>query len=364
MNPRTHPRLSTIGFTAVARQLVVHDALEMMWCFSGAYLSAFTQSTRVISSPLAGAEMMTFFAPPPEMCKPALAASVKRPVDSMTTSAPRSFHGSLAGSRSSSALVKLRPIRPKPLIPMRIKKLPSFALCGGLSLYPSGALAQPAREAGDEGQPAVHGCLRHGRTATPAQLGKRFIAVLHPQLRDLANRRRELAQAVCVRDERDRLALCGGRADGAVQIGGFRIHQAPYAIFRLLDRTDVFQLEHGAVRADLAEHGDDLIQTFVVDHVPRFARGVLRRDAELHENLGQAREGRVVADDKLEVIAVRRRRERAAGQECAAGFHPPLLTRARHARVRRSDGNLVGRRAIEARARNLLDGGRVAREHA
>ena len=60
--------------------------------------------TTVKSSFLAGAEMMTFFAPP-SMCALALSASVKKPVDSMTTSAPRSFQGSAAGSRSASARI-------------------------------------------------------------------------------------------------------------------------------------------------------------------------------------------------------------------------------------------------------------------
>src|SRR3954447_20650479 len=47
--------------------------------------------------------MMTFLAPP-SRCTRALWASVKMPVDSSTTSAPSSFHGSALGSRSASAL--------------------------------------------------------------------------------------------------------------------------------------------------------------------------------------------------------------------------------------------------------------------
>ncbi len=57
-----------------------------------------------MSSPLAGAEMMTFFAPA-SMCLCAPAWSVKCPVDSMTTSTPRSAHGSAAGSRSASHVI-------------------------------------------------------------------------------------------------------------------------------------------------------------------------------------------------------------------------------------------------------------------
>jgi len=82
----------------------VHDAFEMMWCFSGSNSFSFTPSTIVLSSFLAGAEMMTYFAPA-SMCAFAFVASVKNPVDSTTMSTWRSFHGSLAGSRSWRTLM-------------------------------------------------------------------------------------------------------------------------------------------------------------------------------------------------------------------------------------------------------------------
>ena len=97
--------LSTLAIGA--RQFVVHEALVMMWCLLGSYAESLTPRTTVKSSFLAGAEMMTFCAPP-SMWARALVASVKKPVDSMTTSAPSSFHGRLAGSRSSRARI-LRP---------------------------------------------------------------------------------------------------------------------------------------------------------------------------------------------------------------------------------------------------------------
>ena len=52
--------------------------------------------TTVMSSPFAGAEMMTFLAPATR-CPLALSASVNRPVDSMTISTPSAFQGSSAG---------------------------------------------------------------------------------------------------------------------------------------------------------------------------------------------------------------------------------------------------------------------------
>ena len=95
------PIASLTTLAAGARQFVVHDALEMTWCWSGSYLSKLTPSTTVMSSLEAGALMMTFFAPA-SRCAFALVASVKKPVDSMTTSAPRSAQGSAPGSRSAS----------------------------------------------------------------------------------------------------------------------------------------------------------------------------------------------------------------------------------------------------------------------
>ncbi len=106
IRPLVMPKFSSITFAIGATQLVVQDALEMMWCDAGSYLSSLTPITIVMSSPLAGAEMMTFFAPA-WMWAPALSAEVKIPVDSMTTSAPRSPQPSLVGSRSADALTRL-----------------------------------------------------------------------------------------------------------------------------------------------------------------------------------------------------------------------------------------------------------------
>jgi hypothetical protein len=57
-----------------------------------------------MSSPLAGALMITFFAPA-VMCALAFSASVKIPVDSRTMSTPRSPYGSAAGSFSLRTLI-------------------------------------------------------------------------------------------------------------------------------------------------------------------------------------------------------------------------------------------------------------------
>src|SRR3569833_1992109 len=100
------PMVSFSTFAIGARQLVVHDAFEITECWAASYRLSLTPITIVMSSFLAGAEMMTFFAPL-STCALALVASVKKPVDSMTTSAPTSQHLRLAGSRSADALIAL-----------------------------------------------------------------------------------------------------------------------------------------------------------------------------------------------------------------------------------------------------------------
>src|SRR5262245_11219468 len=81
--PFTIPKVSTSTLATGARQFVVHDAFETTWWLLGSYLSSFTPITIVRSSPFAGAEMITFFAPAARWAF-ALSASVKRPVDSIT----------------------------------------------------------------------------------------------------------------------------------------------------------------------------------------------------------------------------------------------------------------------------------------
>src|SRR6202162_4355445 len=110
IRPLTIPKLSSSTLAIGATQFVVHEALDTMWCVAGSYASSFTPITTVMSSSLAGAEMMTFFAPA-SRCARAVGPVVNRPVDSITTSTPRSRHGSLAGSRSARILIDLSPTR-------------------------------------------------------------------------------------------------------------------------------------------------------------------------------------------------------------------------------------------------------------
>ena len=103
IRPLTMPNSSSIALAIGARQFVVHEALEMMLSVAGSYSPSFTPMTTVTSSPLAGAEMMTFLAPA-SRCFFAASALVKKPVDSITMSTPRSPQGSRPGSRCASAV--------------------------------------------------------------------------------------------------------------------------------------------------------------------------------------------------------------------------------------------------------------------
>ena len=99
MKPLSTPNESCITFSARATQFVVQEPAEITLWFAGSYWSSLMPMMTVQSSPLAGAEMRTFFAPPLR-CALASFASRKTPEDSMTTSTPASAHGIALGSFS------------------------------------------------------------------------------------------------------------------------------------------------------------------------------------------------------------------------------------------------------------------------
>merc|ERR1719182_752976 len=83
MRPCLIPNFSLIVLTRGARPLVVHEAHETT-CIDGSYSSMLTPTTMVgVSASLAGAEMITFFAPD-STCFRQPSVVVKAPVDSQT----------------------------------------------------------------------------------------------------------------------------------------------------------------------------------------------------------------------------------------------------------------------------------------
>merc|ERR1719386_177679 len=99
MRPCLIPNFSLITLTMGARPLVVQEAHETTFILVESYSSVFTPTTIVgVSASLAGAEMMTFFAPL-STCFRQPSVVVKAPVDSQTYSTPAVFHGISVGSR-------------------------------------------------------------------------------------------------------------------------------------------------------------------------------------------------------------------------------------------------------------------------
>merc|ERR1719487_238124 len=112
MRPCLMPNFSLMTLTIRARPLVVHDAHETT-AMSLVYSSSLTPTTSVgVSASLAGAEMMTFLAPP-SMCFMQPSVVVNAPVDSQTYSTPVSFHGISVGSRVADSETG-RPLIVKP----------------------------------------------------------------------------------------------------------------------------------------------------------------------------------------------------------------------------------------------------------
>merc|ERR1719321_1701957 len=113
MRPCLMPNFSLMTFTRGARPLVVHEAHETTF-ISVLYSSVLTPTTMVgVSASLAGAEMITFFAPP-SMCFRQPSVVVKAPVDSQTYSTPTSFHGISVGSRVDERVMG-RPLTFRPV---------------------------------------------------------------------------------------------------------------------------------------------------------------------------------------------------------------------------------------------------------
>merc|ERR1719230_1393269 len=125
MRPCLMPNFSLMVLTSGARPLVVHDAHDTT-AMSVVYSSSLTPTTRVgVSASLAGAEMMTFLAPP-STCFMQPSVVVKAPVDSHTYSTPVSFHGISVGSRVADR-VTLRPLISRP--PSTISQVPGKRPC-------------------------------------------------------------------------------------------------------------------------------------------------------------------------------------------------------------------------------------------
>ncbi len=106
MNPRFTPNSSFNTFTTGAKQLVVQDASEIMLCVAGSYISPFTPGTIVTSGSFAGAVIITFLQPA-SRCFDTSFLSRNFPVDSTTTSTPKSPQGNFPGSFSANIFSSL-----------------------------------------------------------------------------------------------------------------------------------------------------------------------------------------------------------------------------------------------------------------
>merc|ERR1719230_1911948 len=142
MRPCLMPNLSWIVFTSGARPLVVHDAHETT-AIEVSYSSWLTPTTRVgVSASLAGAEMITFLAPP-SMCAMQPSVVVNAPVDSHTYSTPVVAHGISVGSRVADRLtgrpLMMRPVSETSQVP---EKRPCTVSCSSWSFMYSGDMGE------------------------------------------------------------------------------------------------------------------------------------------------------------------------------------------------------------------------------
>merc|ERR1719235_2789685 len=142
MRPCLMPNFSLMTLTRGARPLVVHEAQETTF-ISVLYSSALTPMTMVgVSASLAGAEMITFFAPP-STCFKQPSVVVKAPVDSQTYSTPALVHGISVGSRVAERLTG-RPLilRPVSVISTVPSKRPWTVSCSSWYFIYSGDIGE------------------------------------------------------------------------------------------------------------------------------------------------------------------------------------------------------------------------------
>merc|ERR1719446_700630 len=114
MRPCLMPNFSLMVLTIGASPFVVHEAHETTAIDLESYSSVLTPTTIVgVSASLAGAEMITFLAPP-SMCFMQSGVVVKAPVDSQTYSTPVVDQGISVGSRVAESETG-RPLTRRPV---------------------------------------------------------------------------------------------------------------------------------------------------------------------------------------------------------------------------------------------------------
>merc|ERR1719230_1770411 len=142
IRPCLMPNFSLMTFTRGARPLVVHDAHETT-AIDVSYSSWLTPTTSVgVSASLAGAEMITFLAPP-SMCFMQPSVVVKAPVDSQTYSTPVVDQGISVGSRVAESETS-RPLifRPVSVISQVPLKRPCTVSCSSRYFMYSGDMGE------------------------------------------------------------------------------------------------------------------------------------------------------------------------------------------------------------------------------
>merc|ERR1719387_2911546 len=143
IRPCLMPNFSLMTLTIGARPLVVHEAHETTFIDAGSYSCSLTPTTRVgVSASLAGAEIITFLAPP-SMCFMQPSVVVKAPVDSHTYSTPVCVHGISAGTRVAES-VTFAPLmkRASPSTSHVPEKRPCTVSCSRRYFMYSGAIGE------------------------------------------------------------------------------------------------------------------------------------------------------------------------------------------------------------------------------
>src|SRR5260370_1405731 len=174
------------------------------------------------------------------MCTRALLASVKRPVDSMTSSTPRSFHGSSAGSLWLRNFTE----RPSTLMASSVEDTagPHVATAG------TGQLLQQGQAVVTLGVEKVH---------PPRQLAQVKLRMLAPPAGHLAQRRRKPLQTTAALEPFDRGRLAETGSDRLADVGRLEVEPAIHLTAHFAHHPHALELHDRAARPHQGKQAPD-----------------------------------------------------------------------------------------------------------
>ena len=167
-----------------------------------------------------------------------------------------------------------------------------------------------------------------------------------PKLGDFPQRGRKPRQSVRALHVFDDPALCRRRLRGSLQVCRFGVDQTVDAVLRLAQRSHVLELEYRAKRTDARQQLHDRVEILEVQNGAALAPRELRLRARAAQHPLQPFSDALATSYELEMVTVRARRERTAGEKRGANLDQAI---AFMHRFRWNRSQTLGKRDCESR---------------